>query len=216
MWLAVIHSVILLSQKAQVCWTELLALHQTLNNVHLYFFPLHGFPTRDASETLWGRPPKHLLPPEILQMKNSEISNIIYTSLKNNLNVHWVVLEWHLIYSMHIFCLFYILNLKWTELNKCSHLLSLWKCRKEPLEIVYLIKPLPCSLASAFALKILPLHAIVRAASRWLKTMATPVSALSSSRVTTFLSRRDSRGSTWGKVVSVGLLISERELEVVT
>lgn len=89
-----------------------------------------------------------------------------------------------------------------------------------PLEIVYVIKPLPCSLASAFALKILPLHAIVRAASRWLKTMATPVSALShdsdSSRATTFLSRRDSRGSTWGKLVSVGLLISERVFQFVT
>lgn len=49
--------------------------------------------------------------------------------------------------------------------------------------------------------------------------MATPVSALShdsdASRATPFLSRRDSRGSTWGNVVSVGLLISEREFEVV-
>lgn len=75
-------------------------------------------------------------------------------------------------------------------------------------------------MASALALNILPLHAIVRAAFRWLKTMATPVSALShdsdSSRATTLLSRRDSRGSTWGKVVSVGPLISEREFEFVT
>lgn len=57
--------------KPLICWTELLALHQTLQSVHLYFFPRLDFPTADASETRCGTPPEHLLPPEILHIKTA-------------------------------------------------------------------------------------------------------------------------------------------------